>query len=53
MSVISEQLAYYRAVANEYEQHAIDVPGKDELQAAIAAFRPTGEVLELTCGSGV
>lgn len=49
----SEQLAYYRAVAGEYEEHAIDVPGEDELLAAIDAFRPTGDVLELACGSGI
>lgn len=48
----SEQLAYYRAVAGEYEDHAIDVPGQDELLRAIAAFRPTGDVLELACGPG-
>jgi SAM-dependent methyltransferase len=48
-----EQLAYYRAVANEYEDHGIDAPGGDELLAAIDAFRPTGDVLELACGPGV
>ena len=48
-----EQLSYYRRVANEYEDHAIDVPGKPELLAAIDGFRPTGDVLELACGSGV
>ncbi len=51
-SAATEQLAYYRAVADEYEDHAIDVPGQDELLAAIAAFRPTGDVLEMACGSG-
>ena len=48
-----EQLAYYRAVANEYEDHEIDVPGGDELLSAIDAFRPTGDVLELACGPGM
>jgi SAM-dependent methyltransferase len=48
-----EQLAYYRAVANEYEDHEIDVPGQDELLSAIDAFRPEGDVLELACGPGV
>ena len=48
-----EQLAYYRAVADEYEDHAIDAPGQDELLSAIASFRPTGDVLELACGTGV
>src|SRR2546430_9376458 len=45
-SILAEQLAYYRAIANEYEDHRIDVPGQDELLAAIDAFRPTGDVLE-------
>lgn len=49
----AEQLAYYRAVSGEYEDHAIDVPGQDELLAAIETFRPTGDVLELACGTGV
>jgi SAM-dependent methyltransferase len=49
----SDQLAYYRAVANEYEDHAIDAPGEDELLEAIDTFRPTGDVLELACGSGI
>lgn len=48
-----EQLAYYRAIADEYEDHAIDAPGQDELLSAIESFRPTGHVLELACGSGV
>jgi SAM-dependent methyltransferase len=52
-SILAEQLAYYRAVANEYEDHSIDVPGVEELLAAIDAFRPTGDVLELACGSGI
>jgi trans-aconitate methyltransferase len=49
----AEQFAYYRAVAAEYEDHAIDAPGADELVAAIDLFRPTGDVLELACGTGV
>jgi SAM-dependent methyltransferase len=49
----AEQLAYYRAVADEYEDHAIDAPGEAEVLAAINSFRPTGDVLELACGSGV
>jgi hypothetical protein len=48
--IVDEQLAYYRAVADEYEDHAIDAPGQDELLSAIASFRPTGDVLELACG---
>ncbi len=52
-SPVAEQLAYYRAVADEYHEHAIDVPGEAELLAAIEAFTPDGDVLELACGSGV
>ena len=52
-SLRSEQLAYYRAVANEYEDHSIDVPGQDELLSAIDSFRPTGDILELACGYGI
>jgi SAM-dependent methyltransferase len=50
---LAEQLAYYRAVADEYERHAIDAPGRDELLSAIDSFRPTGDVLEVACGSGI
>lgn len=52
-SPLAEQLAYYRAVAHEYEDHAIDLPGKVELLSAIDSFRPAGDVLELACGPGV
>jgi len=53
VSIVDEQLAYYRAVAGEYHTHAIDVPGQQELMVAIAAQSPTGDVLELACGSGL
>ena len=53
-SAEAEQLAYYRAAASEYaELQQIDLPGRDELLAAIGSFRPTGDVLELACGPGV
>jgi SAM-dependent methyltransferase len=52
-SVRTEQLAYYRAIAGEYEDHAIDALGRDELLSAIDAFQPAGDVLELACGPGV
>src|ERR687883_1139955 len=52
-SLLAEQIAYYRAIAPEYEDHTIPGPGEDELIAAIEAFRPTGDVLELACGPGV
>lgn len=50
--LLAEQIAYYCAVAPEYEDHTIPGPGEDELIAAIDAFRPTGDVLELACGPG-
>ncbi|HKG36569.1 MAG TPA: class I SAM-dependent methyltransferase [Solirubrobacterales bacterium] len=51
-SLLAEQVAYYRAVAAEYEAGALDFPGGEELEAAFAEFRPVGDVLELACGPG-
>lgn len=50
--LLAEQIAYYRAVADEYADHAIADAGGDELSAALDAFRPAGDVLELACGPG-
>ncbi|MDP4503394.1 class I SAM-dependent methyltransferase [Nonomuraea turcica] len=50
--LLDEQVVYYRAVAAEYERHALPFPGAAELSAALDAFRPTGSVLELACGPG-
>ena len=50
--VLSEQVAYYRARAPEYDAGALDLPGGDEIVSALEAFAPTGEVLELACGTG-
>ena len=50
--VLSEQAAYYQAIAGEYYDHYLDVPGGEELTAALDAFRPAGSVLELACGRG-
>jgi trans-aconitate methyltransferase len=50
--LLAEQIDYYRAVAPEYGEHAIAVAGGRELQAALDAFRPAGDVLELACGPG-
>jgi SAM-dependent methyltransferase len=50
--LLDEQVAYYRALAAEYEEHALPLAGGDELVAALDAFRPTGNVLELACGTG-
>jgi len=51
--LLAEQLAYYRAIAPEYEEHFISEPGADELVAAVDAFGVAGHVLELACGPGV
>jgi trans-aconitate methyltransferase len=51
-ALLSEQIAYYRAIAPEYEQHAIAEPGLGELFAVADAFRASGHVLELACGPG-
>jgi SAM-dependent methyltransferase len=50
--LLAEQIAYYRAIAPEYEDHVLPGPGEDELIAALDAFQPTGDVLELACGPG-
>jgi SAM-dependent methyltransferase len=50
--LLAEQIAYYRAIAPEYEDHALPFDGGAELSAALDAFRPTGSVLELACGQG-
>jgi demethylmenaquinone methyltransferase/2-methoxy-6-polyprenyl-1,4-benzoquinol methylase len=58
-ALLAEQVAYYRAVAAEYGQSAIPDVSERELSAAhretlaaLAAFAPTGDVLELACGPG-
>lgn len=50
--LLAEQVDYYRAVADEYFDGQLDAPGGDELVAAVDAFAPAGEVLELACGPG-
>lgn len=51
--LLDEQLAYYRALAADYLDQGLDLPGGDELTAALEAFQPAGSVLELACGPGV
>jgi len=51
-SLLAEQVAFYRAVAAEYSDHAIDETGGSEAAAAIAATALAGDVLELACGPG-
>jgi SAM-dependent methyltransferase len=50
--LLGEQAAFYRAVAAEYDEHALPFAGGDELSRALDAFRPAGSVLELACGPG-
>jgi SAM-dependent methyltransferase len=50
--LLAEQVAYYRAIAGEYEEHAIPGAWGGELAAALDSFRPAGSVLELACGPG-
>lgn len=51
--LLAEQRAYYSALAPEYLEHLLDLPGGAELADALDAFRPAGSVLELACGPGV
>jgi SAM-dependent methyltransferase len=52
-SLLAEQVAYYRARADEYDKTGVrgDRAGR-LLEAALQAFRPRGRVLELACGTG-
>jgi trans-aconitate methyltransferase len=50
--LLAEQVAYYRALAPEYLDGALHAPGGDEIEAALDAFAPAGDVLELACGPG-
>src|SRR5215207_3011690 len=47
--LLTEQVAYYRAIAMEYQ---VDVDAGRELAAALEAYQPAGHVLELACGPG-
>jgi demethylmenaquinone methyltransferase/2-methoxy-6-polyprenyl-1,4-benzoquinol methylase len=58
-ALLAEQVAYYRARAPEYSETAIpELPvgelarARDAAIAALDAFRPEGDVLELACGPG-
>jgi SAM-dependent methyltransferase len=53
-SLLSEQIAYYRARADEYDNTGV-VGAEQEgrrLEAALDRFAPRGRVLELACGTG-
>jgi len=51
--LLDEQLAYYRALAADYLDQGLDLPGGGEVTEALDAFQPTGSVLELACGPGM
>jgi SAM-dependent methyltransferase len=51
-ALLDEQASFYQALAAEYDDHALHLPGSDALARAVDAFRPTGSVLELACGPG-
>ena len=53
-ALLAEQVAYYRAVAPEYEDRYLRYVERsgEELVAALHAFGPEGDVLELACGPG-
>jgi demethylmenaquinone methyltransferase/2-methoxy-6-polyprenyl-1,4-benzoquinol methylase len=51
--LLADQIAYYRACAPEYFDGVIPgAVGGAELEAALDAFGPAGDVLELACGPG-
>ena len=51
--LLDEQVSYYRAIAADYLDQGLDLPGGGEVIEALEAFQPTGSVLELACGPGV
>jgi len=51
--LLSEQAAYYNALGEDILAQGLDLPGGQELEEALEAFRPAGRVLELACGPGV
>jgi SAM-dependent methyltransferase len=50
--LLGEQVAYYRALAPDYLDQGLDLPGGD-FTDVLDAFAPTGSVLELACGPGM
>ncbi|HEU4580264.1 MAG TPA: class I SAM-dependent methyltransferase [Polyangiaceae bacterium] len=51
--LLAEQLAYYRAAAPVYESLSLPGWGGAEVAAALEAFAPRGDILELACGPGM
>lgn len=58
-ALLAEQIAYYRARAPEYVLGAIEIDpaeataAREDLLAALDAFAPARDVLELACGPGM
>ncbi len=50
--VLAQQRAYYSALAPDYLDQLLDLPGGAELADALEEFRPEGSVLDLACGPG-
>ena len=50
--LLTGQRAYYSALAPDYLDQGLDLPGGAELTDALDAFRPAGSVLELAGGPG-
>ncbi|HEY1706487.1 MAG TPA: class I SAM-dependent methyltransferase [Trebonia sp.] len=50
--LLNQQRAYYSALAADYFDQGLDLPGGTELADALDAFGPAGSVLELACGPG-
>jgi hypothetical protein len=48
--VLDEQLAYYRALAEDYVNQGLDLPGGDEVTEALDGFRPTRQLPLLIIG---
>jgi demethylmenaquinone methyltransferase/2-methoxy-6-polyprenyl-1,4-benzoquinol methylase len=67
MTLLEEQIAYYRARSEEYDQwwfrtgrydrgaedNAVWFAEQEQVRAALSAFQPTGDVLELASGTGL
>ena len=51
--LLTEQIAYYRAIASEYLTHGIPGGGVEQVVAALETFAPRGDVLELAPGPGI
>lgn len=51
-ALLTSQLRYYDAGADEYQRKIGDIAAKKLFVARLDAFAPAGDVLELACGTG-